>query len=172
MRKTKTRKRASARKKSFQKIWHDYEREHRTAINDPEDVARWAIATHRYEEAPPTPLQRCKKELTRAIRDEYIEDEKGREARLMHAVPKTVGGQQVWEWGRIYDIPPARMRVSLQHRRRATLADCRQHKIDTESYNDYNEYGAQLPLFDYNFNLDLEEERLAEEGDQQADQSS
>ena len=151
----------TTRKKYLQRIWHDYERIHGTEINDPEMVAAWALETGRYDDAPPSMLQRCKKELKNAIRDEYITDAKGRDVRLMHAVPKVVGEQTIWEWGRIYSIPPEGMRASLARRRSGILADCRQHEVDTESYNDFNKFGAQLPLFDYNFQLDLDEEKLA-----------
>ena len=72
----------TTRKQRFQKIWHDYERVHGTEINDPEAVALWAIETGRFDEPPASPLQRCKRELTRAIRDEYVEDAKGRRGRV------------------------------------------------------------------------------------------
>ena len=58
----------------YQAIWHEYEKESGTKINDPEVVARWAIETGRVDVLPPSQLTMCKKALTRALRYEYITD--------------------------------------------------------------------------------------------------
>ena len=52
------------------------------------------------------------------------------------------------------------MRISLQQRRQAALADVRQLKLDFDSYNDNNTFGATLPALDFNFNKDIEEMEL------------
>lgn len=148
--------------KLLQNIWHEYEQEFGTTISDPDDVTKWAIETGRFDRAAPTQHAVCKRALKRAIRNEYITDDKQRTVRLMHAVPKDVGGQLIWEWGRLYGIPPDGIRMSLQQRRTHTVSECRQIRNDNESYNDFNEFGAQIPLLDFNIQKDLEEERLAE----------
>ncbi|MEK6675463.1 MAG: hypothetical protein AABZ47_07390 [Planctomycetota bacterium] len=157
----KTKKWRESEDKALQRIWHEYEHEFGTPINDPEDVARWAIETKRFEKTVPSLQAICKRALTRAIRNEYVTDAKDRTVRSMCAVPKSVGGQLVWEWGRLYSIPPDGVRISLQRRRNQAVSECRQIRNDNESYNDYNEFGAQIPLLDFNIQRDLEEERLA-----------
>jgi hypothetical protein len=49
------------------------------------------------------------------------------------------------------------MRVSLQQRRQYLLSGCRQHKLDFDSFNDNNIFGANIPQFSYNFDPDMEE---------------
>ena len=44
------------------------------------------------------------------------------------------------------------MRVSLASRLRQMEAQVHQHYTDWSSYNDFNKQGAQLDLFDYDFN--------------------
>ena len=49
------------------------------------------------------------------------------------------------------------MQTSLSQRRNGIAADCRQHKIDFDYYNENNVLGQTLKEFDYNFNPDVEE---------------
>lgn len=143
----------SSREKKLQKIVHDYMHECDSDSVDLEKVAEWAIQTGRWKRQPPTLVKMCKRELARAIRNEYYDDPQGREVRVMHPVR----GEQMVFWVNIQTARPEHMRISLQNRRYAILYDCRQHRIDFRSYNDNNLYGAKLPPADYNFNLDLEE---------------
>ncbi|EMI40548.1 hypothetical protein RRSWK_06957 [Rhodopirellula sp. SWK7] len=46
------------------------------------------------------------------------------------------------------------MHVSLQQRRKAILGDNRQLKVDQDSYNDNNKYGADIQL-SFNYEDDL-----------------
>jgi len=58
---------------------------------------------------------------------------------------------------------PNHMRISLQQRRQGIYGRVRQHKTDLDSYNDNNSFKVTLPLFDYDFNKDLEEATLPTE---------
>lgn len=152
--------------KRNQKIVHEYMDEHGTSAVDAEKAAEWAIETGRWARKPPTALQLCKRDLSRAMRSEYMTDPQGRAVRRMHPAryPRKGddGAQSSWLtiWADLFKAPPEHMRVSLQQRRRGILADARQHKIDAESYNDNNVHGTKLQLFDYNLNPDLEEMEL------------
>lgn len=96
-----------------------------------------------------------RRELTRAMRNEYYEDPQGREVRKNHPVR----GDQGLIWVDHQTARPDQMRVSLATRRRGILADCLQCSIDFESYNDNNLYGAKLEQMDFNFNTDIHEKK-------------
>lgn len=49
------------------------------------------------------------------------------------------------------------MRISLQQRRQYLFSGCKQHKLDFDSYNENNKFGAALPPVSYNFDADLED---------------
>lgn len=139
--------------KELQRIVHEYMREHRTDTIDLDQVAEWAVRTGRYRRRQPSLVKLCKRDMSRALRNEYYTDPQGREVRVMHPARS----EQTVLWASIRTASPDHMRVSLQWRRQGVLADCRQHKTDFDSYNENNPHGATLPLFDYNFNPDLEE---------------
>jgi hypothetical protein len=143
---------------------NEYRREFGVDGIDAAAVADWAYKTGRWEPKPYDPVKQCKKDLTRALAVGYEVDPQGREVRSEIAIPiESQDGQLQWEWCPIYKTSPTKFRVAQQLRRSRILADCRQHLVDTESYNDNNEAGAEVDLFDYNFNSDLEEERMPTE---------
>jgi hypothetical protein len=144
----------SSRLKRNQQIVHEYREEHDNVdVVNLEQVAEWAVRTGRWHRKQPTPEKLCQRELSQALRAETYIDPQGREVRVMHPARNEQGVL----WADIHTATPEHMRISLQQRRQAILADCRRHKIDFDSYNQNNTIGAQLPLFDYNFNLDLGE---------------
>ncbi len=81
----------------------------------------------------------------------------------MHALRRKGEMEQIVMWIDIQTARPQPMRVSLQQRRRGIFFDCRQHSIDANWYNKHNDFGVQLPPFDYDFNKDLEEMNLPTE---------
>jgi hypothetical protein len=144
----------------LQRLAHDYMQKHGLAVIDLDPVAEWMVKHGYFKRNPPTLVQVCKRELARALRNEYIRDPQGREVRRMHPArfPRNDGsGRQMVLWADIFQARPNHMRVSMQQRRNGILADARQHKTDLDSYNANNVHDARLPLFDYNFNKDLEE---------------
>lgn len=144
-------------KEWYQNAARQFMDEHGVTEIDPDEVAQWMIDKGLYNERPVTPVKRCKQELLRALRDEREIDPQGREVRMNHAVPITVKGETKTFWGPIYKLKPAHMRRSLAVRMRQIEATVLRHRIDTLSYNDNNEHGGQLPLFDYDLNLMIEE---------------
>lgn len=144
--------------RQLQRVVHEYMEVNKTSEVDTEKLAEWALRTGRWARKPPTQLQMCKRDFSRAMRSEYFTDPQGRVVRRMHPAkyPREDAAQLVI-WADLFKATPKHMRVSMQQRRRGILADARQHKIDVDSYNDNNVHGAKLPLFDYNLNPDLEE---------------
>jgi hypothetical protein len=133
---------------------------HHVTEIDLTDVAECAERSGRYQRQPVSMVKQCKRELSRACRDEYYTDPQGRDVRKMHPVRIRTRPTQLVFWVDITTAQPKHMRRSFSQRRRMILADCRQHKTDVDSYNDKNIYNEGLPLFDYNFSVDLKEESL------------
>lgn len=124
---------------------------------DPTEIVDWVFEKGMYRRAPSDPKKLLRREIVRALRAEYITDPQGREVRKNHPVVMSDGQRRMSLWPAITTATDRHMRVSLQQRRNGILADCRQHKLDFDSYNDNNIHCAQLAPFDYNFNPDLQE---------------
>lgn len=129
---------------------------------DLDEVTIWIDGTGHYKVAPITPHQQIKQELARALRSAKFTDEEGNEIRQAHSVRLKKKGDQQQQvlWSFIEDARPEHMRLSLQQRRQGILANCHQHSLDTNWYNRHNKFDAQLRLFDYDFNKDLEEKDM------------
>lgn len=159
----------NAHNKSLQKnlrsIVHEFMKVNGVTEVDLDTVAQWAVKNRLYQRPALTLVKQCKRELAQALRTERIMDRQGREVRRMHPVriKDAQEDKQMVIWADIEYAKPNHMRVSFSQRRQGILDYCRQHKTDVESYNDNNTFSATLPLFDYNFNADLEEGDLPTE---------
>ena len=87
------------------------------------------------------------------MREEYITDPQGRTVRAKHVACY----EQVPLWGDIRTAPREHMEMAFQQRRQQIVGDCRQLKVDVDSYNqNYN--NGELPIqMIFDFTLDLEE---------------
>jgi hypothetical protein len=125
---------------------------------DTTEVAQWAYGQHIWQPTPVNPVQILARQLSRALRQEYYIDPQGREVRKNHHVHvEQEDGSQLDLWIDHRTAQPSQMRLSFQQRRQGILADCKQEKLDFDSYNDNNPYGATLQQMDFDFNKDLEE---------------
>jgi hypothetical protein len=151
--------------RNLRNIVHEFMKVNRVTEVDLDTVAHWAVKNGYYQRPALTVVKQCKRELAQALRTERITDRQGREVRRMHPVRvrDLEEDKQLVIWADIEYAKPNHMRVSFSQRRQGILDHCRQHKTDVESYNDNNMFKARLPLFDYNFNPDLEEGDLPTE---------
>jgi hypothetical protein len=128
---------------------------------DPRKVARWAVETGMWKPKETPPVEVLRRKLCRALRHSYIEDPQGREVRANFAVVEEVmtpdGPKRMSRFYPIYKAPPESVRQALALDRRQALATVKQMKLDFDSYNDNNEFGATLPPLDLDFNRDIEE---------------
>ena len=141
----------------LQQIVDDYMKEFQVDEIDLDSVADWAVETGRYQRKTITIAKQCKRELARVMRSEHLVDPQGREPRKWHSVRVGSGPEQLILWAKFTKAKPNHMRISLQQRRQGIFGRVKQHKVDLDSYNDNNSFKAKLPLFDYDFNKDLEE---------------
>ena len=94
------------------------------------------------------------------MRDEYITDTQGRRVRAKHAAAITEGGEQFMLWADIRTAPHKHMAIAFQQRRHQIVGDCRQLKVDVDSYNQNRTPDQPIQMI-FDFTYDLEELALA-----------
>lgn len=121
------------------------------------EIAAWAIHNGLWHPQPSTLVNQCAEELSRAMREEHVTDAQGRSVRSKHVARiKGPDGQTRFEWADIRTAPPAFMRTSLQQRRQQIVGDCRQLKVDVDSYNENAKPERPIQIV-FDFTRDLEE---------------
>ncbi len=124
------------------------------------DIAQWAINHNLWAPQPSAIVNQCADQLARAMRDEYITDAQGRRVRAKHAASVNKNGEQFAFWADIRTAPHKHMAIAFQQRRHQIVGDCRQLKVDVDSYND-NRIPDQPIQMIFDFTYDLEELALA-----------
>jgi hypothetical protein len=135
-----------------------YKRAHNVEEVDLRVAAEWLMETGRWRPLPVDPVFILRREMTRALRGEYIEDPQEREVRKNHPVLDRASGKVVWV--DITKATPEQMRMSFMHHRNRILSECKQLALDFDSYNENNAFGTTLPGIDFNFEPDIEEARM------------
>jgi hypothetical protein len=120
------------------------------------DIAIWAIANHRWEPQHAAMIRKCAEELSDAMREEYFTDPQGRRVRAKHVAKY----DQTSLWADIRNASRDHMELALQQRRQQILGDCKQLKVDVDSYNDNQNTGEPIQMV-FDFTYDLEELELA-----------
>ena len=139
----------------LREIANEYYNSHSDAATAKE-IAVWAVRNGLWHPQPSDVIDRCAEELSRAMREEHITDPQGRSVRAKHVVRVNNAGQSRFEWADIRTAPPEFMRVAFQQRRQQIVGDCRQLKIDVDSYNDNAKPETPIQIV-FNFTRDLEE---------------
>ena len=134
---------------------------------DPGKIAEWAYLEGIWKPRETAPEEVLRRKLCRAFRHEYVDDPQGREVRAnFAAVEEVQTADGVKRRSRFYPIfksPPDVVRQALALDRRQALATVKQMKLDFDSYNDNNEFGALLEPLDLDFNKDIEEMDLPQD---------
>ncbi len=78
--------------KQMQKIVAEYRLAGEPWPASSKTMAAWALRTGRWELPESAALNKCAEDLSRAMREEYITDQKGRRVRLKHPATRTSGG--------------------------------------------------------------------------------
>lgn len=119
-------------------------------------IAAWAIENERWQAHRALQIRQCSREIGRAMREEYFTDDKGRRVRVKHPVTEEKGDSQATLWDDIRTAPRAHMEISFKQRRMRVVGDCRQLKMDADSYNDAHR--SELPIqIVFDFTEDLAE---------------
>ncbi|MBT3821914.1 MAG: hypothetical protein HOM52_11005 [Rhodospirillaceae bacterium] len=119
-------------------------------------IGEWAIKQRLWELPESAALARCAEDISRAMREEYMTDPKGRRVRVKHPATVKVPGGQMVLWDDMRTASPEHMRISFQQRRQQIVGDCRQLKVDVDSYNDQNSENPPIQMV-FDFTMDLAE---------------
>ena len=119
-------------------------------------MAEWAMRQGLWELPKAAALARCAEDISRAMREEYMTDAKGRKVRVKHPANVKVHGEQMVLWDDMRTASRQHMRMSFQQRRHQIVGDCRQLKVDVDSYNDLNPDEEPIQMV-FDFTMDLAE---------------
>ncbi len=119
-------------------------------------IAAWAVGKGLWRQHPSAVISQCAEELSRAMREEYIIDGQGRSVRAKHAARISGGSEQIVLWADIRTAPREHMELAFQQRRRQIVGDCRQLKVDVDSFNDNANIGQTIQLI-LDFTYDVAE---------------
>lgn len=119
-------------------------------------IAEWTMRRRLWELPKSAALAKCAEDISRAMREEYITDAKGRRVRVKHPATVKVHGEQMVLWDDMRTATRQHMRVSFQQRRQQIVGDCRQLKVDVDSYNDMNADEEPIQMI-FDFTMDLAE---------------
>ena len=148
--------------KQMQQIVEDYR-----AAGEPwpaaaKTTAAWAIRKGLWQLHRAAAIKKCDEDLASAMREEYYTDKKGRRVRLLHPATVRRNGEQLVLWDDHRTAPREHMQLSFQQRRKAIVGDCRQLKVDCDSYNDAHAEATPI-VMEFDFTMDLAEIEAAEE---------
>lgn len=114
------------------------------------EVADWAMSNRLWFPRPSDLRQLCAEELSRAAREEYYTDSRGRKVRTKHVARHKEGSKQTNLWDDIRTAPRSHMVNAFGLRRRQIVGDCQQLKTDADSYNDGHPEQAVIQVsFDF-----------------------
>lgn len=140
----------------MQKIVADYRAAKQPWPAAAKEIADWAIRLGKWDLPPSAVLNKCAEDVAEAMRHEFFTDKKGRRVRLLHPATVKRQGELFTEWDDIRTAPRKHMQISFQQRRRAIVGDCRQLKVDLDSYNEAHAKAEPLQV-SFDFNMDLAE---------------
>jgi hypothetical protein len=119
-------------------------------------IAAWAFRMKLWQPQLGKVISQLADHLARSMREEYIIDPQGRTVRAKHAARTEHDGEQGVFWADIRTAPREHMEIAFQQRRQQIVGDCRQLKIDEDSYNENSSSDAPIQLV-FDFRDDLAE---------------
>jgi hypothetical protein len=148
--------------KQMQKIVEEYRASAEPWPTTAKAIADWAIQNKRWELPAAAIRRRCADDIATAMREEYLTDKRGRRVRRLHPAPLLVSGTKEMVWDDIRTASRSHMAMSFQHRRHGIVGDCRQLKLDLDSYNDAHPDSEPIQIV-FNFEMDLAELEAADD---------
>ena len=138
----------------LQRIVHQYMLEGEQWPATSRQIASWAIRRGLWEPQKTAVIGLFAEQLSRAMREEYITDPQGRSVRVKHSARIRHNGTQLALWADIRTASREHMGIAFQQRRQQIVGDCRQLKLDVESYNENNNLGEPIQMvFDFTYDL-------------------
>jgi hypothetical protein len=157
----------SSYNESLQRFFALYKEAGHEGSPSTKDVARWAYENGLWQPRTSDVINVLAEDLSRAWREEYRTDAKGRRYRAKHPVRKSVGGKQLFLWEDMDTAPQEHMVTAFSQRRQQIVGDCVQLRVDIDAYNDKNP--GSLPIqTSLNFTHDVEEALLGDDEEKKA----
>ena len=142
------------RKEDITKAFAEYEREHPTESGvDIDAFAAWLLENKRWELDRPNIFGLCKKEVTNALRQQYITDHRGRKVRVKLTTKVRQGEIR---WHDLRTVSHGKMRNSVAIRCKQAAHDMYQLKLQLEFYSDFHPERPEVHL-SYDFAEDMRE---------------
>src|SRR4051812_45884964 len=116
----------SSYNEQMQSLWKQYEDAGEPVPATAHDVAAWAVRKRLWIPQPADVIDQCAEDLSRALRESYLTDRRGRRVRVMHAARVLKDGKQLSFWADIRTAPRAHMELAFRQRRIQIVGDCRQ----------------------------------------------
>jgi hypothetical protein len=148
--------------KQMQKIVQEYRLSDEPWPASAKTIADWAIMSGRWEMPAAAIRRRCADDVASAMREEYYTDSKNRRVRLLHPATLFSQGERSIVWDDIRTASRPHMELSFQTRRQGIVGDCRQFKVDADSYNDAHADADPIQIV-FDFSMDLAELEAADE---------
>ncbi len=145
----------------MQNIWKQYEEAGMPVPASSKDVAAWAVQQGLWKPRPIDVISQCAEDLSRALREEYRTDAKGRRYRTKHAVRMKKNGEQYTLWADIETAPRDHMERAFAQRRKQIVGDCYQLKTDVDCYNDVHDEQEPIQMI-LDFTMDVAEIEIME----------
>lgn len=124
-------------------------------------IAKWAIDRKLWQPRPEAITRQCADDLARAMREEYYTDPQGRRVRLKHVARIKRGDEQISLWADLRTAPRKHIEIALKQRRQQIVGDCKQLKVDSDSFND-NRFPENPIQIHFDFRDDLAEIEAAQ----------
>lgn len=118
----------------------------------PNDIAAWAIEQKKWLPQRVDLVQQCARQISQAMREEYITDPQGRSVRAKHC--RRV--EQTTLWDDIRTADKNHMEIAFQQRRQHIFGECRQLNTDVDSFNENRSPDNPIQM-SFDFTRDLEE---------------
>ena len=107
----------------LQRIANEYLADGHSVMASAHDMAIWAVETQRWEPQRAALINQCAEELSRAMREEYSTDPRGRKVRAKHVARRDRDGKQMSLWADMRFAPRDHMETAFQQRRQQIVGD-------------------------------------------------
>jgi hypothetical protein len=117
-------------------------------------VARWAIQRNLWKAPLELVESKCAEDLATALRSEHAYDPQGRKIRTKHAAIDPKHPEQGVLWADIRTASEEHMQRSFEMRRSQIIGDCKQLKLDLDSFNENRKPVTPIQM-NFDFTSDL-----------------
>lgn len=147
----------------FNRMMHRFVEEYKAATGrktvDHMEVARWVIGKGDWEPPDVDPVKQLGRYISRAERQQYIEDDDKQPVRRMQSYKVKKDDRQLTFWVAMEDATREQIHLSAQQRRNGMIADGVQLDRDVRYFNKRHNKGEPVTV-EFNLQPDIEESRL------------